>query len=430
MYLEMASYTYTRLKNLSFAPQTDLIGQSLPICEFTVDVLTEDSVSVGTDVKLYDDLDNLWAQYTVVFAEHMDAGTLRIRARSALALLEQDRLPAVYYSAEPIAEVLIDVFANTGSGVGAYVYRLDSSFSGATVTGYCPEQTARDRLLWVCFTLGAYVSQCFSEYIDILPISSQSVTIPIGKTYMWPKVTYREYVTEIRCKYYAFTVATPGTTDSYVQVGSTFYVVTESEMTLTNPDAPSEAPANIVSIDGVYLVNSANVGGVLSHLARWYFERTKVDIDVIDNAEYIPGQQAVVYTDETHMASGYIESCDFRFGVQAKATMRLTGASTVESGGLTILYMYGAMQINRAAYRFPVGLVYSIPVPYIDINMNGHRYIFRPEHANTTGTMAAGEATVQEPEHIALDLDMGNLHLHVISVDAVSVEDDTIGVIE
>ncbi len=428
MYVKINNVKYKKLKNLSFVPETDLSGQSIPICEYSVSIITDDDIAIGEIARLYDDLDTLWASYVVVYAERHEDDMLHIRAQSDLIYLDQDRLPAVYYNAEPIANVLEDVFANTGSGMGAYVYRLDSSFSSATVTGACPEQNARERLLWVCFTLGAYVKQYFSDYIDILPIPSQAVTVPLDMTYWKPKPAYRDLVTEIRCKYYTFAVsAEPGPTDKYIVIGSTYYVITEAEATLANPAAPAGAPASIVSIDGVYLLNSANVGTVLSFLARWHFSRTTVDMAVIDNAEFIPGQKAIIYMDEASMATGYIESCDFSFGMQAKADMRLTATSEVEAATLTILYKYGNLQLDRKQFTLPVGTTYTIPNPYIDMVMSFHRYIFRPLAAAATGTIASGANASTQSYAVALDLINGVLH--IVSVDGVTVDTNDIGVI-
>lgn len=428
MYVKIDNVNYTKLKDLSFVPETDLTGQSIPICEYSVSIITDDAITVGDIAKLYDDMDNLWASYVVVYAERHEDGMLHIRAQSDLIYLDQDRLPATYYNAEPIADVLEGVFSNTGSGLGVYVYRLDSSFSNVTVTGACPEQTARERLLWVCFTLGAYIKQYFSEYIDILPIPSQAASVPPDKTYWKPKLTYRNLVTEVRCKYYTFSVtAEPGTTDKYIIVGSTYYVITEQEMSLTNPNVPSNAPANIVSIDGVYLVNSSNVTAILSFLARWHFNRTTLDIAAIDNAEFMPGQKVMAYIDEASIVTGFIESCDFSFGTQAKANMRLTATSEVASGTLTILYKYGDMQLNRVVYTLPVGLAYSITNPYIDMMMNSHRYVFRPLAAAATGTIISGTNTSTQSYVVALDLHEGDLH--IFSVDEVTVDSNDIGVI-
>lgn len=422
MKLIIDGITFNRFKSLSFAPEADLIGQSLPINELQADIITDSAIALGGQAILRDDLDNIWADYRVSYAERLDPGVVRVRARSLLTWLDQDILPAAIYDHTPVEDVLRVVFSNLGATVGVYLYTLDSAFAGATVTGYCPEQTARERLLWVTFTLGAYVRQAFSETIDILPVSAQAVLIPIENTFWRPSVTYADYVTEVRVKYYKYTLTEDPGRDESVTVDGNTYVVETAEMSLANPDAPEAAPRNIVTFDAVKIVNAENVSDILSFLGRWYFKRTAVDLDIINNAAYIPGQKVTAYIDEDAMMTGFIGSASFRFGVQARASMKLTGVVDVSSGGLTIVYMCDGVQIGKASYRFPVGFVYSIPNPYIDISYNGHRYIHRPVNATVDGTMPAGSQTVTEPEAVALDLDLTTRELEIISVDAVTEE--------
>ena len=425
--------TYTEITNLSFAPSADLVGASVPINEFEVDIHTTDNIDIGAYAELYDDNDNLWASYWVIYAEHIDQHTLRMRAQSNIALLDRVTLPAVYYNGESITTVLDNTIVKNSGAVGVLVpmaYTLDSSFSSVTITGFCPEQTARERLLWVCFVIGAYVKSFFNTQIEIIPIDTTQTMIPIGDTYWKPTITFNDWVTAIKCKAYSFTAGTPQTTDTYVKdANGTYYIVTETDLTLTNPDAPSAAPENIMTIEGVYLVNSTNVSGILTHLSQWYFTRMEVALDVIDNAAYIPGDKVVVYTDARTMKSGFINSATFTFGLQSKAAIHLTASADVETGNLIIIYKYSTTELERATYFFPVGYAYTITNPYIDQMRNNHRYIYRPLNENATGTIAAGDNTNTQNCDIALDLYEGVLH--VISVDEVieTTDEITIGVI-
>ena len=51
--------TYTEISNLSFAPSADLVGASIPINEFEVDIHTTDTIDIGEYAELYDDNDVL-----------------------------------------------------------------------------------------------------------------------------------------------------------------------------------------------------------------------------------------------------------------------------------------------------------------------------------------------------------------------------------
>lgn len=425
--------TYTETTNLSFAPSADLVGASVPINEFEVDIHTEDTIDIGAYAELYDDNDTLWASYWVIYAEHIDTHTLRMRCQSDIALLDRVTLEAKYYNGETVKNVLDETIVRNSGAVGVVTpmaYTLDSSFLSETVTGFCPEQTARERLLWVCFTIGAYVKSFFNTQIEILPIDSTETMIPMADTYWKPTITFNDWVTAIKCKAYTFTAGTPQTTDTYVKdANGTYYIVTETDLTLSNPDAPAAAPENIMTIEGVYLVNNSNVSGILTHLSQWYFKRMEVDLDAIDNGTYIPGDKVVGYVTDRDMVQGFINSASFTFGLQSKATIHLTAAEDRASGNLTILYKYQTTQIGKQVYLFPVGYAYTITNPYIDLTMNAHRYIYRPLNEAATGTIAAGENTNTQQYDIALDLHEGILH--VISVDSVTEQTDeiTIGVI-
>ena len=415
--------SYALLKNLHFMPQADLLGQSVPICEFSVDIITEDDVSIGQYAELRDDLDALWALYWITYAEHVDRQTLRIRASSPLVLIDREMMPAVMYDSTLVSDILEDIFASMAASLGLYEYEIDDTFSTARVTGFCPEQTARERLLWVCFSIGAYVKAFFGDKIRIIPIDNTETLIPLDQTYWKPQVSYSDHVTAVRGKYYSFSRTDPQTTDKWVKDNDgTTYIVTEQEMSVINGTVPSGAPTNVIKIDGVYLLNSSNVSETLSHLSTLYFKRTSVEIDVINDGKYLPGDRVIVYAGADAMLAGFIESADFVFGVQAKSRLKLIGVDTVNAANLTVLYTCGGMQLDRKVFLFPVGYSYSIQNPYIDQTWGGHRVIYRPVTETITGTMPeeGGVATVQYER--ALDLELATLNLEVISVDSATDE--------
>lgn len=426
---------FRKLKSLTFAPQVDLIGTSLPINEFSADVVLDDpadagKVSVGNAVELHDDLENLWAYYLITYAETVQTGIIRVTAKTRLSTLDGVKLPAVMYSGDSASDVIMACIGAAGQ-YGSYV-SIDSSFASTTITGFCPEQTARERLTWVLFAINAYAKSFFANSIEIVSIDSTETMIPPDKTFMTPAVTFLDYVTAVKAKTYSFTQGTPQTTDTYVEdANGNTYIVTEGEVTLSNPSVPAGIPDNVIEISEVYLVNSSNVSAILTNLSTRYFKRVEVEADVIDNAEYIPGDKVSVFTEEETMYSGYIESAAFSFGVQARAKLKLVACENAPCAKLTIKCKYNGKQIGKKIYTFPVGYAYSVDMPYIDLTMNGHRYIFRPTTATVTGTMASGGTTVTVDYAVALDLYKGILH--IISVDGITTtteSGETIGVIE
>ena len=435
MYVKIDQTNYTTLRNLSYSPQVDMIGDTVPINEFSVDIVTDDAITTGQYAELYDDLDNLWARYWIDYAELSGDDAVHIRAQSDISVLDGVTLDAVMYSGAAIGDVLDGIMvrqSGASSVTAAIDYSLSSAFEGVTITGYCPEQSARERLQWVSFAIGAFVRDCFSAEIEIEPIGSTVVPVPVGLTYgePAPTVNHSDYVTALKITGYAFSTGTPTTDDETVTVGGTTYIVTETVYTLTNTAAPSTANDNVKEIDGVYLVNADNVSAILTHAAGYYFKRTALELEAVDNADYIPGDRVSVYATEQRMYEGFLEGCEFSFGLQAKAKLSVTAADALETAPLTILYKWGSMQLDKRVYYFPVLYEYSLDNPYIDGTWSGHQYVFRPLTASVSGTLPAGGATVTVQYEVALDLHKGVLH--VISVDEVTVDssgDDAIGVI-
>lgn len=410
---------YRQLSALDFAPEADLIGDSLPICQFTADVVTGDDIARGQWALLKDDMDNLWARYIITDADRVDWRTARIVAQSPIYPVDRMQLPAAYYDAEPAEDVLADILSPLGdSAIGTDAYALDASFEGVPVTGFCPEQTARERLQWLCFTLGAVVLQAFDTVVRIVPLDSGEALIPLARTYMQHTLGHKDIVTAIRLHAYTFTEGTPATTDEWVTDGTTYWIVTDQVLTLSNPAIPAGAAPNPVEIDGVYLINQSNASAILTRLGSHYFQRTTLDMACVANHVYKPGQRVNVYTDRHTLMAGRIRSMRFTFGKQAKADMVLEGAEAVAAAVLTILYMWGDVELGHMVYTLPVGHVYSIESAYVDKTIEGHRYIFRPTPETTQGTMPAEDTVVTVSCTPALDLFEGVLT--VISVDSVT----------
>lgn len=421
---------YTKIGRLSFAPETDLTGNSAPINEFTADIITDDIPPVGVWAYLYDDMDTLWAKYWLEDRYRINADTVRVFAVSPLALMDRVILPPVMYVNAWVSDVFDDIFENQG-----YIdFTMDSIFASAQINGWCPEQTARERLQWVCFVIGAYLKTFFSDRIWALQVDTTDTLIPMGDIYWKPQMSVRDTVTAIKATVYSFTQGTPQVTDEYVTNGMEWYIVTKTEVTVTNPNVTAGTPENVISVDGITLINSGNVSTVLTHLSTYFFNRDEVEVDVINNGTYMPGDRVTASLDDETMVKGYINSASFTFGLQAKSRIRLTALVSVEATVLTITYTYNGSQIGLEKYVFPVGFGYDIPNKYIDQEANGHRYIYRPLTERTTGTMESGENLETVDNAIALDLFEGVLH--IISVDEVEEvssgpegEEITIGVI-
>lgn len=402
------------IDHLIFAPSADLAGLSVPVNEFQADVHTEDDIEIGAYAELYDDRENLWAAYWVIESRRVAPGVLRLRAQSDVALLQRVVLPAVYCDGWPVTRLLDQILGESVS----VPYALDPSLSGATITGFCPEQTARERLLWVCFVIGGCVRGCFNRALEIGPVDAAAKRVPPEDTYWKPRVTQGDWVTALRARAYTFTQRDPLPGERYVvSATGVCYVSQETEIVLENQDAPAAAPENVIRIDGVTLVNPDNVSAILSRVARWAFKRTRVTLEAVDNGDFLPGDRVSACTGAGEMVTGYIDRAEFEFGQQARARLHLTGVERLPSGTLQILFFQDDSQVGRADYTFPAGYAYAIDNPWLDLTRGPVRQVLRPLNARAEGVIREGLNTSAQPCAAALSLQ--DNELTILSVDGV-----------
>lgn len=436
MKVTINSTDYTALKDIEFAPETDITGDRTPINGIKVNVITTDDIDVGQYMKVYDDAGGLWAKYWIVYAEHIDKNTVRIDGQSVLKLLERDIKDPVMYSAEPITNVLDDIF----STIGTTEYTLDSTLSAQTITGFCPEQSAKTRLQWVCFAIGAYVKDSFVDKIQIKAVGADSTLIPLDKTFYKPAVTYGDYVTAVSITAYSFTQGTPASTDEWVSDGTNTYIVTKQKYSLSNPDAPASALVNVVSFEDIMLINSNNVSQMLTFFSTYYFKRMSVEMDIVNNREFQPGDSVMVYTDIDSMCAGYIDSASFTFGLQARSHIKLSPVETVETAVITVNYVYQGstvyplpsgqelpeMMLDSKEYTLPVGYEYTLENMAYETEANGVRYAFVPTSPTITGTVPSENVTITVNYVPALV--HSNHVLQIISVEEINAAEGVVNI--
>lgn len=388
--------TYTQIKNLNFSPETDITSSEAVINGFSADIITSTDIGVGVNAYLYDDQNNLWAKYWLVEAVRKEKNTLSIIAQSILKILDRKKLDAVMYNSAQASVIIASIFSGLTNE-----YTLDSSFSNARISGYMPKQTARQRLQWICFCMGAYLKTFFADKIQILPVSGNAVNVPMEKTFWKPSVTYGDYVTAIKATAYSYALGTPENTDKWVKIGDNYYIETSQEFTISNPSAPVTANENVVSVSDVTIINESNVSAVLSLLATYYFKRMEIDAEIINNGQYAAGDKITIPINDSDFVTGYIKNESFVFGLQAKSKVKLIQADTVGGGKLHLVQRFRYNRIGEAVYSFPVGYVYTIQNPYLDIcdvanglspfSMPYIRTVYLPINENATGTIASGD---------------------------------------
>lgn len=408
MYIIIDGTEYTEIKNLSFGPEIDATGGSVPVSEFQVDILTSDAIPYGEDACLYDDLDALWAQYRIVYAERVELESVRVRAQSRVAMLERMVVPAVMYqAATPLEDILRDTFT-TQYGDYPYSigeYTIDPAFENTSLSGYFPEQKARERLQWVLYAIGGYVKDYFGEGLEIRSIEGADplvipLTVPSSQTFYKPKLTYRDYVTGVKAvtTEYTPTPEKPEDRDQkYIEVDGRFYLVTTQEIQINNPQVPENAPPNVAELKEMGIINPDNVSGLLSRTAENLYNRMEVSLDCVNNGLYMPGQHLKVYIDKDRMAVGIVTRCDFRFGVQARATLKLAAAHELLVAQLNMIYTHDDKTLGQRALTLPVGSEYDVQSLWVDRTEDGERTIYRALDEKVAGVLPEEGATVEIP---------------------------------
>lgn len=413
---------YDTLTSPVFAPEVDITGNSMPVNELTVDVVTTDDLSAARQGAFYDDLNQLWFRGDVTFAGRIDENHFRVRLSSMIYYLEYIDMEEIVYQNANAGTVIASCF----SGVQGY-YTIDSAIAAMTVTGYCPAQTARERLTWVCFVLGAVVISAFREDVHIQPISAAEKLIPLEQTFWRPKVDFDDWVTGVSVTAFTFAQAQ---TDEELQSNTSYmfplpWVATTQTYSFTNPDAPEYAPENIVALDELYLVDRVNALTLLTRISEYWFNRQSVEMDCVNNRQFMPGDKVTCYIDGENLVTGYVRSADFSFGMQARSRLHITLPVERESAALIVIYRCDGKKIQQERYVLPVGYEFSTDIPYLDITKDGKRTIYRPLNETLTVTVQSGGQTVYVDCAVALELEDGILT--VISVD--SVTDDGQGTV-
>lgn len=412
---------FEKISNLSFAPEADFISESMPINQFSVDVHTKSDIEVSQRIGLYDDSGTRWARYWIIESTRISEDVVRIVAQSLLVKLERVVLPPKMYNNNTMGEIVPVIM----SSAGISSYTLHSSFNNVAIKGYCPEQTAKERLQWICFVTGACIKTFFSTTIDIVPIDSTTAKIPMNKTFWKPSIAYTDIVTHINLTAFEFRAEPqPVSGYEYVEADGVFYQVVRHKMTGRNDAAirQKNLPTTEINIEDITLINLANVDNVLRKLEQAYFARTEVTFDAVNNGKYLPLDRVQVHLFGDDIAVGIIRSCNFAFGKQARSTINMMVLEKIKSNILYISYVlnHTSTILATAKYKMPAGNHYQIENPYLDQTNGDYRHVYYPLLKYTTGDMPAqGKVEVAALVDKALVMYKPDGLLAIASVDSV-----------
>ena len=421
VYIECGGTTYSNIKSVSFVPEYDPTLATLPVCEFEVNVVTSTAPEdfAGKKIDLHEDLGYtnatntlLAGWYEVAETEYSEPGVVRIRAQSLLAWLDKRTLAGEYFNGLDFETFVKRLFTDTPIMNNQPVWNAGSfdpdtgewededppvTFRSAhnadRVYGWCPEQTARERLQMVCQSQMMRVVQygvhtAAGLYITNSPDGTNindpgTHLIELHNTFFKPVVKRTSEITgcsiikysnfrttERTGEYWDSVVTQEGWEDSQTGISQPeerLYFL----KTARNYSSGADDTGSTVEIkDNMLMYWETKYEGI----PATYFRRYEVEADVLQikysgGGEYVwPGDRVWFYIDEQTICKGVIKSAAFTFGKLARAKLVIsTDLVPVATGTLEAVYQYyggGSFHaFMRKTYRLPPYVTVNIPVP-------------------------------------------------------------------
>lgn len=396
--LETQNKTYTALKAVSFAPEVDLTGQTLPLNAFTVDVETEDTINTAQFARLYDDRDNLWARYWVTKAERKSLRLITVQAQTPLIWLDRTRMPPAYFTGAPLSGEIDRCFDGVASVVGpmsGYCV-IDSSLANLPVYGWCPAQSARERLQSLLMAHSAYIKDWNDMLMRVLPSpdlynrEGWGTLLDMNTVFWRPQVNNTDKPSHLSLEYYSVAPGSPDPSDpnqSSVQddSGST-YTVTKNSTGITIGGV-----GNDINISGNMLVTYEIAQALLYQLDGVYSSPIVAEAEIINNGDIWPGDFVSIPADEEgkRLCTGWVNAVDFSFGVQARSRLKLEAPRLYDAARVILQWTCDGEIVHQDHRIFPPNYDYDIELSDTEVLGNGHLYTYSPVELDIQGTTPA-----------------------------------------
>lgn len=421
MYIDCNGTNYYEIRNLHFCPEVDVTGATCPINEYTVDIRTDTPLQMYTWAILKDDAGATWARYIITEQVQIDPEFVRITAQSQLCYKEHGKGNPSMYTDQLFTDLAYIYF-------GDLYYTVDSGLSSTTISGYHGEENERDSIHRLLFATGSYIRQFFSDTIDIKLFSSSMKLIPYEETFWRPTVTDADYYSRISLRVYQYTLLDrdPETTEEWVLVSSSYYLVGGGTSTYANPNPISGVPAQTFEAETTYVQNSSDYQVIFNRLSMCFY-KTMI-VDCINNGDYLPGERVCVYVDETTVMKGYIQKADFTFGHQARSRLYIVGCESVPmGGGITVRYYLtsnSAIVETEPVKYLPEGWLYTYhPRTVLDVFTDQtSRIVAIPTTTSFPGRVPAEAYIILVPCMVELRYNVNTLVLSVWGVDEITAE--------
>ena len=312
------TFTAATIKNINLQQDCGIVNEVLPIDVLTVEVLATSITLYNNWVELSVD-GALWCVYWLTDLRKTGTNTYKIVAKSPIVLLDTAIVAATMFASD-------NAYTYLNSLLTTYLplVSIDSSLSSVTLSGYAPQQTARERLQWVLLSLPTMyrARTSFIRGIIIEQNTYTGLSIPASHVYLAPTLTDEQVVTNFKTIYHSYTpIPSPSGYTDVVQVGTNYYAHTANPYSLSSslPEA-SYATYNEYGISDNTIINPSNVGAVASVLSTWYFNYTSTWRGrYLWSAGKPVGTACILPVTTTTTVIGYLKSAKYIFGSQGIA---------------------------------------------------------------------------------------------------------------
>ena len=405
----------SEIRKLTLVGEVDVTCQSIPLGSMTIEVLTTEDLKTGKYL-VYDCQGT--AEWTVCLwriksIEPIDDKYTRITAEPCIARFDEIEM----------AEGMVNGSTNMGQIDGVITpYNAGHDNLSFSAYGYLPGQNGRDRLAWLLFVSGQYLS-CYGGYkeysgtndvrwgeycFQLRTFSSSADLIPYEWTFANASFSRRDRVSEIVMTTYDFSRSADMLLDTDDYRFPTPWIAMETEISSDNiingaGEIPmGEAEANAVSqpeyrkilIDNIYVVTTSNAVDIMRRLIEYYMNSLEMTVDVLNAFDYCAGDRVIVYAARDRLVKGIIERATYEVGNYVRSTLKLVCVVDVPGAWLTMNYTVNGVAIGHDRRYLPAGMSYSIKNPTLTREHNGTILNYIPSDESTTGTMGVQDATV------------------------------------
>lgn len=400
--------TYTKITDIEFAPDADMTNMTLPINDFECTIQTEDEITVYYPVyyqgevdhygqrwiEFEDDAGNKYFQFVLTGARRLNKKFVRVRGESILSDCEKLVLEPIMYNNKNAKTALQDIVDYEEISGFAYI---SNDIGDMRISGFCPEQTARERIQWICFVLNLKIKQVqtpLTQYghpynLEITPFEAfDSAPAPIesDETYYKPTTEEDEVYTKIVLYYYSYEKRAPQSGEKSVKVYNPntgeydTYVLTESKSSYTPPSRGGYTEKNVLKIKDMYLVDFTHAPSIMSFLANKYCSDGVIAKgEIINNNKFKLLQRVLLRTAENSGVVGYISKENYTLGAQIKTDIELDFCRVISNlHNVTLIYTYKGLVLKKETFAYPYGFSYNLTPKYVDRYRPTSRTVYYP----------------------------------------------------